>query len=152
MSDGTHAPGRRSWIASANGHPDFPIQNLPFGVFVPARGTPRGGVAIGDESLDLSAGLELGLFEGVAREAAGDPDPLPYLLDASDQAAGALDIDLEVWLLTEGLASKGLPRHRLSGGNANRSGGPPGPCRATPAGADPWPAVNPIWPLTICKL
>jgi hypothetical protein len=88
-------------------------------VFVPAGGTPRGGVAIGDEILDLSAGLELGLFEGVAREAAGDPDPLPYLLDASDQAAGALDIDLEVWLLTESLASKGLPRHR----NANRSRG-----------------------------
>jgi fumarylacetoacetase len=39
-------------------------------------------------------------------------------VDASDQAAGALDIDLEVCLLTEGLASKGLPPHRLSVGNA----------------------------------
>jgi fumarylacetoacetase len=70
MIDGTHAPGRRSWVASANGHPDFPIQNLPFGVFTPASGVPRGGVAIGDEILDLSVGLELGLFEGAAGQAA----------------------------------------------------------------------------------
>jgi fumarylacetoacetase len=53
-----------------------------------------------------------------ARRPAGDPDPLPYLLDASDQAAGALDIELRVCLLTEGLAAKGLPPHRLSAGNA----------------------------------
>src|SRR5262249_38534281 len=31
---------------------------------------------------------------------AGDPAPLPYLFDAADQAAGALDVDLEVLLLT----------------------------------------------------
>ena len=30
-------PARRSWVASANGHADFPIQNLPFGVFSPPR-------------------------------------------------------------------------------------------------------------------
>ena len=35
MIDETHAPGRRSWVASANRHADFPIQNLPFGVFSP---------------------------------------------------------------------------------------------------------------------
>ena len=33
MIDGTHAPGLVSWVESANGHADFPIQNLPFGVF-----------------------------------------------------------------------------------------------------------------------
>ena len=33
--DDTHDPERRSWVASANGHPDFPIQNLPLGVFSP---------------------------------------------------------------------------------------------------------------------
>ena len=27
----THDPARRSWVASANGHADFPIQNLPLG-------------------------------------------------------------------------------------------------------------------------
>jgi fumarylacetoacetase len=33
--DETHDPARRSWIASAQGHAEFPIQNLPFGVFSP---------------------------------------------------------------------------------------------------------------------
>jgi fumarylacetoacetase len=70
MIDETHSPGRRSWVASANGHLDFPIQNLPLGVFTPPGGGARGGVAIGDEILDLAAGLELGLFEGVAAQAA----------------------------------------------------------------------------------
>ena len=31
--DETHDPARQSWVASANGHADFPIQNLPLGVF-----------------------------------------------------------------------------------------------------------------------
>ena len=33
----------------------------------------------------------------------GDPAPLPYLLDAADQRGGALDVELEVLLLTPGL-------------------------------------------------
>ena len=33
QADGTYDPGVRNWAGSANGHPDFPIQNLPFGVF-----------------------------------------------------------------------------------------------------------------------
>jgi fumarylacetoacetase len=70
MIDETHAPQRRSWIASANGHAHFPIQNLPFGVFTPPGGTARGGVAIGEDILDLAAALELGLFEGLAAQAA----------------------------------------------------------------------------------
>ena len=71
MIDETHDPERRSWIASANGHPEFPIQNLPFGVFTPPTGeTARGGVAIGDAILDLSVALAAGLFTGAAREAA----------------------------------------------------------------------------------
>jgi fumarylacetoacetase len=56
--DETHDPGLKSWVASAN-RPgtDFPIQNLPFGVFR-RKGSaepPRGGVAIGDQILDLAA-------------------------------------------------------------------------------------------------
>ena len=70
MIDETHAPGRRSWVASANQHADFPIQNLPFGVFSPPGGAPRGGVAIGDEIFDLAAALEPGLFAGAAASAA----------------------------------------------------------------------------------
>jgi fumarylacetoacetase len=51
--DETHAADLTSWVASANGHADFPIQNLPFGIFSPKEGAPRGGVAIGDDILDL---------------------------------------------------------------------------------------------------
>lgn len=40
----------------------FPIQNLPFGVFKPARGAARVGVAIGESVLDLAVLEERGLF------------------------------------------------------------------------------------------
>ena len=53
--DETHDPRRQSWVASANGHSEFPIQNLPFGVFSPPGGPPRGGVAIGDMIFDLAS-------------------------------------------------------------------------------------------------
>ena len=70
MTDATHDPTRLSWVASANGHAEFPIQNLPFGVFSTHGGKPRGGVAIGDAILDIGAALEAGLFSGAARDAA----------------------------------------------------------------------------------
>ena len=53
--DETHDAQRRSWVASAQSHADFPIQNLPYGIFVPADGVARPGVAIGDAILDLRA-------------------------------------------------------------------------------------------------
>lgn len=68
--DKTHDRTLRSWLPSANGHQDFPIQNLPFGIFSPPGGGARGGVAIGDAILDLAAALAADLFEGEARKAA----------------------------------------------------------------------------------
>jgi fumarylacetoacetase len=71
MTNDTHRPDRRSWIESANApRADFPIQNLPFGVFRDWEGddAPRVGVAIGDLVLDVSA-LRATLFEGAARRA-----------------------------------------------------------------------------------
>ncbi|WP_248794800.1 fumarylacetoacetase [Pseudomonas sp. MWU13-2105] len=59
----------RSWVASANGHADFPLQNLPLGVFSHQGSTPRSGVAIGEQIFDLEAALELGLFDGAAKVA-----------------------------------------------------------------------------------
>jgi fumarylacetoacetase len=59
MIDETHDPGRRSWVESAN-RPgcDFPIQNLPLGVFHHAQESQaRCGVAIGDFILDAGAWL-----------------------------------------------------------------------------------------------
>ena len=65
--DETHAAAATSRVASANGHTEFPLQNLPFGIFSDG-GPPRGGVAIGDLIVDLSAALDL--FEGDALRAA----------------------------------------------------------------------------------
>jgi fumarylacetoacetase len=53
--DETHDPGRKSWVESANRpNCDFPIQNLPLGVFrTRTDGRARLGIAIGDFILDL---------------------------------------------------------------------------------------------------
>jgi fumarylacetoacetase len=47
-----------SWVQSAEGS-DFPIQNLPLGIFSEAKGRRRPGVAIGDYVLDLAAVADL---------------------------------------------------------------------------------------------
>jgi fumarylacetoacetase len=66
----THDPQRRSWVESANlPGAEFPIQNLPFGVYLDA-GVRRAGVAIGDQIVDLGALLDAGLLEGDAADAA----------------------------------------------------------------------------------
>jgi fumarylacetoacetase len=65
----THDPALTSWVAAANAPGgDFPIQNLPFASFRRAGSTEsfRGGVAIGDQVLDLGALHALGVFEGTA--------------------------------------------------------------------------------------
>jgi len=59
----------RSWVASANDHADFPLQNLPLGVFSLNGSAPRSGVAIGEHIFDLQAALEAGLFDGAAKAA-----------------------------------------------------------------------------------
>ncbi|XWN30487.1 MAG: fumarylacetoacetase [Devosia sp.] len=57
----THDPKRRSWVESANGaNADFPIQNLPYGIFSEGDGAKRVGIAIGDMILDLTALEEAG--------------------------------------------------------------------------------------------
>ncbi len=48
----------------------------------------------------------------------GDPRPLPYLLDEADQQGGALDLELEVLLLTAKMRDQGLAPHRLSVGTS----------------------------------
>jgi fumarylacetoacetase len=68
--DFTHDPAAQSCVASAHVEGcDFPLQNLPFGVFR-RRGEAafRGGVAIGDQIVDIAASLAA--FDGLAREAA----------------------------------------------------------------------------------
>ena len=64
--DSTHDPALSSWVESANQpDTDFPIQNLPFGVF---RAGPLSaiGVAIGDRVLYLGSIAEAGLLDGLS--------------------------------------------------------------------------------------
>lgn len=69
--DATHDPARRSWVDSANdGATDFPIQNLPLGIFAADDGAPRFGIAIGAMILDIGAALRAGLLTGEAEAAA----------------------------------------------------------------------------------
>ncbi len=58
--DHTHDAHASSWVEGADGHPQFPVQNLPLGVFSPGSEGPRIGMAIGDHIVDLSALAALG--------------------------------------------------------------------------------------------
>ncbi|WP_375398716.1 fumarylacetoacetase [uncultured Sphingomonas sp.] len=66
--DETHEPALSSWVESAVGHAEFPIQNLPYCIWRPAGSSahPRAGTGIGDFILDLSG---LGDAIAVAPEA-----------------------------------------------------------------------------------
>ncbi|MDX9968224.1 MAG: fumarylacetoacetase [Hydrogenophaga sp.] len=73
MLNETHDPALRSWVASAHvAGADFPIQNLPFASFRRQGSAEpfRGGVAIGDQIVDLAAVARAGVFTGEAGEAA----------------------------------------------------------------------------------
>ncbi len=70
----THDPATRSWLPSANAtDTDFPIQNLPLAVFRRSGSDEsfRGGVAIGDQVLDLAALSGTACLQGLAAQAAG---------------------------------------------------------------------------------
>lgn len=43
----------------------------------------------------------------------GDPDPLPYLNSPANREAGAIDIELEVWLQTPAMQKAGIAGERL---------------------------------------
>jgi len=60
-------PALKSWVDVAPDS-DFPIQNLPFGIFKTDREKPRVGVAIGDMIVDLRALHILGYLENLPFE------------------------------------------------------------------------------------
>lgn len=89
--DETHDPGATSWVADANGHADFPLQNLPLARM--ARGERESVVtAIGDHALDLTAlarasGLPADLSRALQPVAGGS---LQTLMAAGPPASRAL--------------------------------------------------------------
>jgi len=58
-------PSLKSWLEISR-ESDFPIQNLPFGIYSTKNKTKRVGVAIGDQILDLSQLLELGYLNSLS--------------------------------------------------------------------------------------
>ena len=101
-----HDPRLRSWVTQANAADcDFPIQNLPFGIFRRVAGArARGGVAIGDRILDLEAALDAGLFSGPAALAAqaGSAETLNPLLAADPHAVSCLRAAISQLLRVDG--------------------------------------------------
>ena len=57
-------PSRKSWIKTSL-NSDFPIQNIPFGVFLTRDDIITIGTRIGDYAIDLGALHQLGYFEGI---------------------------------------------------------------------------------------
>ncbi|MES2482154.1 MAG: fumarylacetoacetase [Pseudomonadota bacterium] len=95
----THNPALRSWVASANAAGgDFPIQNLPFAVFrrKGSNEAMRGGVAIGNQILDLAAAARAGVFAGAVAACvqAGAQDKLNALMALGPQAWRGLRLAL----------------------------------------------------------
>jgi len=108
----THDPALRSWVASAQAAAcDFPIQNLPLAMFR-RRGTNeafRGGVAIGDQIVDIAAAVARGAFTGDAETAAraASGDSLNALMALGPAAWSALRLALSR-ALREGAAARAL--------------------------------------------
>ena len=67
MSNTTQDPSLKSWV-EVPANSDFPIQNLPFGIFSTDGKNTRVGVAIGEHVLDLSVLAEESFFDEVAIE------------------------------------------------------------------------------------
>ena len=126
LNNETHDPQLTSWVESANSpDTDFPIQNLAFAVFR-RKGLNeafRGGVAIGDQIVDLAAAAKL--FEGSAQkavEACNRPtlnafmglgkqswSALRLALSRALRAGSAQQPDLEACLVPQSEAEYSLP-------------------------------------------
>ncbi|HBK83941.1 MAG TPA: fumarylacetoacetase, partial [Flavobacterium sp.] len=64
MPDIANNPKRKSWIPVPP-NSDFPIQNIPFGVFITKEDVITIGTRIGDCAIDMGALQKLGYFDGI---------------------------------------------------------------------------------------
>ena len=109
----THDPNLTCWVESANqANTDFPIQNLPFAVFRRQNSQEnfRGGVAIGDQIVDLAAVHSQGLFSDLAGAAlaAGAQPTLNTLMGMGAPAWSALRL-----ALSKALRADAVQAHQL---------------------------------------
>ncbi|MBL4657269.1 MAG: fumarylacetoacetase [Flavobacteriales bacterium] len=80
-------PNLKSWV-DVSGNSDFPIQNIPFGIFSLKDSSPRLGIAIGDYVVDLSVLADLGYF---------DEMKLDLSIFSSDSLNAFIGSGQEVW-------------------------------------------------------
>jgi fumarylacetoacetase len=119
MTNQTHDPHLRSWVETANDpQTDFPIQNLPFCVFSDDDvQEARGGVAIGDQIVDLAVCAEANLFTGRAADAVyvAAAGSLNDFMALEPQYISALRAELSALLSGDGRTHRGipLPKHLL---------------------------------------
>ena len=108
MQDPTLDPALRSWVDSANDPTtDFPIQNLPLGMFINKEDELKVGVAIGDRIADLDMLIHAGAFDatGQANEEAfhvvhhAVHHAAPQLLFEKPDAWTPIRRALQQWLL-----------------------------------------------------
>jgi fumarylacetoacetase len=67
-ADETNHPSLESWVPGAQPGSDFPVQNLPLGIFSIDGEQRRAGVAIGEFILDLSAVADAGFIDAAWRD------------------------------------------------------------------------------------
>ncbi len=116
----THDPSLPCWVESATiPGCDFPIQNLPFCVFseFDPEAVPRGGIAIGDQILDLAVCAEESLFTGRAADAVfvAAQSTLNELMTVDPEHLSALRAEVSTLLSGNGHTHRGirLPRNLL---------------------------------------
>lgn len=109
--DETHDPSRKSFVQEANDpRTDFPIQNLPLGVFsTPGDRTPRLGVAIGSKVLDLKRISKLGLLPKAIPSKVFEESSLNALFALGQEALRELRFSL-AGLLDQGASGNELRR------------------------------------------
>ncbi|WMN59217.1 fumarylacetoacetase [Pseudoalteromonas xiamenensis] len=104
----THDVALKSWVESANtGKSDFPIQNLPFAIFR-RKGSAeafRGGVAIGDQVVDLAAVATLFSGEAATAAKAASEPTLNHFMSLGQSFWSALRLALSK-ALREGASEK----------------------------------------------
>src|SRR6185437_12496577 len=98
-----------SWVRVA---PDseFPLENLPYGVFRSAHGEPHIGVAIGDSIFDLHEAAKSGLFDGIVSRAVLAAPTLNLLLAAGRGVWSALRERVHALLQAHTPAFAGIDR------------------------------------------
>ena len=90
----TTDPSLQSWIP-VPADSDFPVQNLPFGVFSAGAGLPRVGVAIGDRILNCDVLAESGFLDDVVdRELLQAPTLNPFFRGRTGNVARRSDANL----------------------------------------------------------